>query len=278
MFRRHVIGSLLAALWLAACAAQPPAAPPAIGDSGVHHTVTEVADITDPAHPQILFRGSNVIGQCGIRNMMELMVGGAGASMGPNPDLTDLGLLCSGTNSFSTQKVACSWTNQSAIVIGAASVGTCTATNTPWQACTGTGTGNFTVDGKDVILFTEGQNGSSPTTVRANYANWLNAGMPNVTRLIVSATPTLFYNGSTLMGVQFTATADGSTANQQWCEYGVRTTQGLVGASSGCGPFESGGGAGNLTPGWQLNHAVISPCLTKSSGQVFQVTVTITWS
>lgn len=245
----------------------------------VHETITTVSDITDPAHPRELWRGGNIIGQCGVRNMMSMLMGNTGRiTLGPCSPAScvtggndSLGKRCAGVlDDGQTFKVACPYDENSQIVVGAGSASSCTGSGSPWACCTGSGTG-CTPSGMDVILFSEGQPNGSLTGIQSAWQS--NAVSPsNTTRKTVDGVPKMYWNESNLEGIQFVATFDGSTGNHQWCEYAVRTA-----SSPGCGPVSTSTAVG-LVPGWQLNHAVIDPCISKSSGQIFQITVTITFA
>ena len=136
----------------------------------------------------------------------------------------------------------------------------------------------------DNALFSENQPVNSTVGQASGWQSWLTAVHPNVTFLPNSGVPTLYWNGGagTLEGMQIVATADGNTANQQWCEYGIRThaVDGTLGTNAlpGYGPWSTTFNAGTWQPGWQLAHGLISPCLTKSSGQTFIITWTLSVS
>ena len=241
--------------------------------SGTHKTVTTITDLSDPANPEVVYqKEGNLLSSCGVRNLFANALG-----------LTDMGAASGGGETLGTycaglcqtyQRIPSAYNNHTRIVIGAGSASTCSSAGTPWACCTGSGTG-CAVSNLDVALFAMGQPNGSLTGVQTNYAAWYAGGSANVFDpggAYVDAVPTLYWNGASLQGIQFVQTYSGTQANQQWCEYGVYSDN---------YPNDAGAlyvGSGRCGRGWMLNHASISPCLTKSSGQTFQLTVTITLS
>ncbi len=238
--------------------------------SGTHRTLTTIRDVTDPLNPKVVYKKEgNLLSSCGVRNLFATALGLStmGASSGAGETLgTYCAGLCNGV-----QRVPSAYNTKTHIMIGTGSVSTCTAAGTPWVCCTGSGTG-CTVSNLDIMLFAMGQPNGSLVNAQTNYAAWYTGGSANVFdpgSAYVDAAPTLYWNGANLQGIQFVQTYSGTQANQQWCEYAVWSDNTVIDA----GALQL---AGHCQRGWQLNHATISPCLTKSSGQTFQLTVTVT--
>ena len=288
--RKQTITIALAAL-LAGCTVQrPPAVELPIDDSQptldqaqvepppevLHHkTITTVRDITDPEHPfEVAKWEGNLLGSCGVRALMQLAIGGNGSSMGAATGASDtLGQVCAGTNQHSVQKTACAFDDQTRIFIGAAAASECTGSATPFPCCTGSGTG-CTISYKDVLTFAEGQPNQSLTGIATAWETIFATPAPTkVTGLFVDSAPTLYWNGTTLEGIRFLATATGSVANHKWCEYSVRGNMGITGGPLPCGPMSTA--SAGISPGWQLNHALFPSCTTKTSGSIWQIEVRV---
>lgn len=190
----------------------------------------------------------------------------------------------------------------------------CTANATPFPCCTGNGTG-CKPSTLDVTLFGQGMpdvsavtNGTIPNA-QANYVAFVNntgwhactgSGTPfaccsgsgtltghgcaefTADFLTVSQAPSFYWNGTTLEGIQFTAVAGASDANLHWCEYALNAVALTDNVTQQCGPFATSASCTFASKsGWNLNHAAITgaPCTSgKSSGQIWQMVVTVTWS
>jgi len=234
-----------------------------------HHTHVLIEDITDPTSRQTLWEGSNIITGCGVRNMLALMfdlpMGSSEGSDGTQ------GRLCAGTNGLSESKVVDStlW----AFAVGGAKNATCTGAGDPWPCCTGSGAGGcetYTAD--DVILFAQGQKaGATQAQLETNFGAAI--ATPVAWSKLLAGRARYLDTGADAHGLRFTVTVPGDTANHDWCEYAIQTS----GLTSGQGALGVDVSGTNYRSGWQLNHKGISPCITKSSGQILQVTITITW-
>ena len=286
---------LTAAALLAACTSARPTVPSdnaATGDvrtTATHHARVEIRDVTDPEHPQLVYaKEGNALGACGVRALLGSAFGYT--TMGNwNGTNDSLGYLCQGSTAVGEQKHPGTQTNWQGgwIAIGAASASTCTAVGTPWRCCTGNGTG-CTPSNYDVVTFAEGQVNNYPDQHMETYwLAWLNtlqsqllcwnppcSGESNFSSQLFDANPILSWNGSNLEGIQVGATFGGTWGNQQWCEYAIRSTP----AYTGRGPLGVSFNGGTARPGWQLAHGVINPCITKSSGQTFIITWTLSVS
>jgi hypothetical protein len=269
-----------------------------------HRTLTTIEDVTDPKAPKVLYaKEGNLIGSCGVRALMASVInrgianGGVcytGSTPGVActndlncgsgslcvPSMGDvsgsgetLGTYCAGTLG-GYQRVAWPYSSSNTVtmVIGPISAEKCTGSGAPAPCCTGSGTG-CTVSNLDIMTFAEGQPNSTLTNAQANYTAWIGAGKPNAPAEVL-ATPSLYWDASSLEGIQFVATADGSSANGWWCETAVRPlTSGSSYPYGGVafGPVYSG----SRGVSWQLNHAVINPCIQKSAGTTWRLTQTI---
>jgi len=234
-----------------------------------HNTRVVIADITDPTSPITLWEGDNVINGCGVRNMLALAFT---LSFGSSTGSDGLqGRLCAGNNGLGETKT---WDTQSwALAVGGAKNAACVGAGVPWPCCTGEGAGGcqtYTAD--DVILFAQGQKaGATQAQLETNYGAAIATPVAWSKFLI---TPYRYYDSSgELQGIRFTVSVPGDVANHDWCEYGIQTG----GLASGRGALGVNVGGTYYRSGWQLNHKGISPCITKSSGQILQVTITITW-
>lgn len=250
-----------------------------------HKTITTITDITDPEHPVEIrqFEG-NLLGSCGVRNLMQLAIGGTGSSMGAASGAANtLGQRCAGVNEHSDQKVATGLTTATRILIGAGGPTACTASTggtyggqsggLPFNCCTGNGTG-CAISYLDQLLFSEGQPNGTMTNLTAIWADISsNLQPPNTWWLPVDSAPTPYWDGSNLMGIRLVATATNGIAEQAWCEYAVRAPSfnGLT-PLVGAGPVSDSSG---ISSGWQINHALINPCITKPSGAIWQIEVRI---
>lgn len=269
---------LIPLVFLAACTVTRAPASPAVERAAtaspffqraIHHTETIVTDITDPMHPREVARTENTIGACGITNLIATLTGATQMPVASGiPE--SLGGYCSRSNNTEgVARVPCKFDSTARIAISAAGETSCSSANTPWKCCTGIGTGCDTVATTDVITFAEGQPNSTVAGANANYLSWVAASKPNAPAFLTVSSASLYWNGANIEGVQYSATADGSTANGNWCEYAVRSA-----AGSGCSIASP---TGPTRAGWQLNHGLFSPCLTKPSGATFLITVTITF-
>jgi len=267
---------LLTAVALCLCAGAASAA--LDGEIGDHHTKVVIEDITDPEQPRVLFEGTNVIGQCGVRSMMTLLTNSTNMGAGEGA-ANSLGQVCAGTTG-GTQKTASNF-SAPRLYIGRGGASSCTASATPWKCCTGSGTG-CTPSKYDVITFAEGQPNGSNVGVETNFRDYCAATscIGNIFTLSMdSGYPRLHWDGSNTQGVQFRATSSaGQHTSFPWCEWAIRNASGGIGSGSGIGAvsYDFGGGAFYFS-GWQLNHAAISPCITKVAGEIWRVTVTITF-
>lgn len=243
-------------------------------EPGQHITVTTIEDVTDPASPRELWRGSNVLSLCGVLNLLQTSRSGADSNMPSG--LAAPASVCGGLDAAGNLKRAASYGTSSSILIGQARNAGCTASSTPWACCTGNTTGNCdTASSTDVVTYAEGQPYQSIVALETNFTTWVNAGRPHSFVLPVDANnPVMYFDGATIGGWTFTATADGNTATGVWCEYSVRSHRG----STGYGLVNSGG---TWQSGWGLNHAILrdgGACLSKGAGSVWQIRVQITIS
>lgn len=264
--------AVLVALWLLAAApawAEPAPADYAAVDTSRFKTVAVLEDITDPAHPVELWRGSNLLTTCGVRNLLALGLYADGQNMSLAGSTSGDGVLCAGNNAGGSTMVSCPFSSGS-IAIGQGGV-SCLGANSPWRCCQTNGV-PCTPQAFDLILFAEGQ--EDAVAQLANQQTAYDSWVSSPTTATNLSFTTSVVNSDTASAYQFVATAGPAVANFPWCEWGVRSQTG-----AGCG-FTNTGNSSSAA-GWLLNHAVISgtACTVgKSSGATWQITVTITLS